>query len=124
MLRFFPSIGAPRPLLRAAPALTTAEFRKPRTRPPESRRSAEASGAHRFGFLQFIAVEPERRIVFTDGSRAADDVVGAEFLHATVEFEPVGLDYRARALLLASQVEVEEGMVFADEHAGAHHPTA
>jgi hypothetical protein len=41
-----------------------------------------------------------------------------------VEFEPVGLDYRARALLLASQVEVEEGMVFAAEHAGAHHPTA
>jgi hypothetical protein len=41
-----------------------------------------------------------------------------------VEFEPVGLDHCARALLLANQVEVDEGMVFADEHAGAHQPTA
>lgn len=42
-----------------------------------------------------------------------------------VEFEPVGLGHCARALLLASQVEVEEGMMFAGgEHQAAHLPTA
>lgn len=32
-----------------------------------------------------------------------------------VEFQPVGLDYQTRALLLASQVEVEDGLLFADD---------
>ncbi|MCL2515318.1 MAG: SRPBCC domain-containing protein [Microbacteriaceae bacterium] len=53
-----------------------------------------ARAAYRFGFLQFIAVEPQHRLVFTDGTRTADDVVGSEFLHATVEFEPVGTGTR------------------------------
>lgn len=40
-----------------------------------------------------------------------------------VEFQPVGLDHQTRALLLASQVEVEEGLLFGGEQPSPHqHP--
>lgn len=41
-----------------------------------------------------------------------------------VEFQPVGLDHQTRALLLASQVEVEEGLLFGGEQSSPHqqHP--
>jgi uncharacterized protein YndB with AHSA1/START domain len=47
-------------------------------------------GADRLGFLQFIAVDPARLLVFSDGARTPEGAFGPAFLHATVELEPVG----------------------------------
>jgi hypothetical protein len=41
-----------------------------------------------------------------------------------VEFQPVGLDFQTRALLLASQVEVEDGLLFDDQSAAPQQPAA
>ena len=53
-------------------------------------RVIDREGEERLGYLQFAAVEPERRLIFTDGTRTADGQFGPEFLHAVVELEPAG----------------------------------
>ena len=53
-------------------------------------RLRDREGAERLGYLQFAAVETERRIIFTDGTRDEAGRFGPEFLHAVVELEPAG----------------------------------
>ena len=54
----------------------------------------DRDGVERLGYLQFIAVEPERRLIFTDGKRTEAGQFGPEFLHAVVELEPAGTGTR------------------------------
>ncbi|MFC4242803.1 SRPBCC domain-containing protein [Gryllotalpicola reticulitermitis] len=51
-------------------------------------RVADRDGSERLGYLQFIAVETDRRLIFTDGKRTESGDFGPEFLHAVVELEP------------------------------------
>jgi len=53
-------------------------------------RVLDREGVERLGYLQFTAVEPERRLIFTDGTRDEAGRFGPEFLHAVVELEPAG----------------------------------
>lgn len=54
----------------------------------------DRDGAERLGYLQFIAVEPGRRLIFTDGKRDESGHFGPEFLHAVVELEAAGAGTR------------------------------
>jgi uncharacterized protein YndB with AHSA1/START domain len=54
----------------------------------------DRDGERRLGYLQFTAVEPERRLIFTDGTRDESGAFGPEFLHAVVELEAEGAGTR------------------------------